>query len=906
MAINNFHFKLDIEREDYIPKFRSKQYDTAIFYVSLYKNGLPYHFENEQIKMFVKKTDGTIVYQEDNISIQDDEVKINVKNQALVCSGLTYAELEFKSSDGQVTSSTFVYEVKEKVGSDKSIESVTDIDTLDKLKKYMEDAKKELERFKNDLSKLEDLVANKDKLEGQNKEAKENIGELEKILENANNITSDEGKFITGNNVVSESTNGYIQDLKICGRSLVNILNYNTLTTTGSSTGNFTKSGNFIKCSVGSTGSKVAVLKPNIDINNKIVTVIIDNKSTSQFCDFGKRKDYITIKNLKSGLNVFTINTDTLQDGLFVGNIGTLQNGDTIEFSIMILEGDYTQNTPQYFEGLLSAGNGNKIEVSSLKWKGNLFDDKVFKPYITSENDSQYTLNYGAIWYNRVRLVDLPFKENTSYKFICTQKSSDATTKPRFYFHYTDGTEDQVTIANLEWETVTAISSPNKTLEYISATYGASGGVWTIKKNSICLYEDTSKSEYEPFKQDKKTILFKDNDNKWKPITNLPGYWENGKFVWGDTVELHSDGKYYLHVRTKTSKGTDLIGLVKEQNYPNRDGYYGFLPNKDGLKLSVPDKSNPYIICDKLKPVGTYIIAGSQYSDIDCVSYDPKYQCIRLAVPKGTNINTYLAEKNITFILPIDEKVYECLDISVRAFRNKTMLSIYSGAIDPGISYYVPTGFLSADNSISEKVETLDKYSEQNIKDINDLNFNMEQNYFNINRGILTDFNNGVQEGKYYLHSTSLIPNSPPTSQTSLYGVVQVFYKNYNELFQLVALHNSELWIRFRNGQDKWNPWNKILNSQDFETQHGSNGFLKFPNGSVLLFGSGVTSNGVLRINFKLTFAKSDDIVLTGSALDPSPQTVGFRNLTTTGCELTCSWAANPVGVKWFAFGKIQ
>ncbi|MDB8986962.1 BppU family phage baseplate upper protein, partial [Parabacteroides merdae] len=154
LAINNFHFKLDIEREDYIPKFRLKQYDTAIFYVSLYKNGLPYNFENQQIKMFVKKQDGTIVYQEDNISIEDDEVKINVKNQALVCSGLTYAELEFKSSDGQVTSSTFLYEVKEKVGSDKAIESVTDIATLDKLKKYMEDAKKELERFKIELSKI--------------------------------------------------------------------------------------------------------------------------------------------------------------------------------------------------------------------------------------------------------------------------------------------------------------------------------------------------------------------------------------------------------------------------------------------------------------------------------------------------------------------------------------------------------------------------------------------------------------------------------------------------------------------------------------------------------------------------------------------------------------------------------
>ncbi|CEP42293.1 Uncharacterised protein [[Clostridium] sordellii] len=226
MAVNNFHFKLDIEREDHIPKFRLKQYDTAIFYASLYKNGLPYHFENETIKMFVKKADGTIVYQEDNITIQDDEVKINVKNQALTSAGLTYAELELKSLSGQVTTATFVFDVREKVGSDKAIESITDICTLEKIDKYVGQAKKELDKFKQDLSKLEDLVSNKDKLEGQNTEAKINVKELERVLEQANNIVDNGGKKVIGNNIISESSNGYIQDIKLTGKTiLVNNLN---------------------------------------------------------------------------------------------------------------------------------------------------------------------------------------------------------------------------------------------------------------------------------------------------------------------------------------------------------------------------------------------------------------------------------------------------------------------------------------------------------------------------------------------------------------------------------------------------------------------------------------------------------------------------------------------------------
>ena len=227
MAVNNFHFKLDIEREDHIPKFRLKQYDTAIFYASLYKNGLPYHFEGEKIKMFVKKADGTIVYQEDNITIQDDEVKINVKNQALTASGLTYAELELRSTSGQVTTATFLFEVREKVGSDKAIESITDICTLEKLDRYVGQAKKELDKFKQELSKLEDLVANKDKLEGQNTEAKVNIKGLERVLEQANNIVSNGGKKVTGNNVITDSSNGFIQDIKLTGKTLVNIIPLN-------------------------------------------------------------------------------------------------------------------------------------------------------------------------------------------------------------------------------------------------------------------------------------------------------------------------------------------------------------------------------------------------------------------------------------------------------------------------------------------------------------------------------------------------------------------------------------------------------------------------------------------------------------------------------------------------------
>lgn len=880
MAINNFRFNLDIEKEDYIPKLKVKQYDTAIFYVNLFKNSSQFSVSNETIKMFVKKSDGTIVYQEEGITLDGSTIKINVNNQAFVCAGLTYAELELKSSDGQVTSSTFLYEVKEKVGSDKAIESATDIATLDKLKKYIEDAKKELERFKNDLSKLEDLVANKDKLEGQNKEAKENIGEIEKILEDANNITSDEGKYIIGNNVVSESTNGYIQDIKLYGRSLVNLSEQFRLSFELNTT-NWSKNiyrNIKTKLNVGTTYTfAYRQVEGKNDINGVIHEIVYTDNTNIRLFD-GPLNSY--------GFKVFTPikEIDRLEYAM-----RAYSNAETVNFEVMILEGDYTQNVSSLFEGIASTGNGNPIEVLSRKEDGNLIgyndlkintsisstgvevieNGRVSTDFIFVESNNQYyfegTNNYIS---------------NPTRSYVCQYDINKKFIGGRTYFdNYIFNT-----LSNCKYVRLFTHAISSATLTSLE------GVVYELYKGN--------KRKENIYKLDKKTILFKDTDNNWKPVKELRGI----DLDRCDTIESNKYYKFIKSVVFNNNSGWFLNDITKT----NTIQFSKILSDCEVLN------NNPNVLSDKFKNKFIYGLdeEGIFISRKDSSSNGAVYLRInrnKLETPDVEGLGKWLQNNNVTMLYKVNkEEVYECLDISVRTFRNKTMLSIDSGAIEPGISYYVPTGFLSADNSISEKVETLDKYPEKNIKDINDLTSKIENDYFNINRGILTDFNSGIQEGKYYLHSTSLIPNSPPTSQTSLYGIVQVFYKNYNELFQLVALHNSELWIRFRNGHDQWNSWSKILNSQDFETQHGSNGFLKFPNGSVLQFGSGVTNNGVLRINFKLAFAKSDDIVLSGSALDPSPQTVGFRNLTTTGCELTCSWAANSVGVKWFAFGKIQ
>ncbi|MBN8046947.1 hypothetical protein J0A94_03835 [Paraclostridium bifermentans] len=797
MAINNFRFNLDIEKEDYIPKLKIKQYDTAIFYVNLFKNSSQFSVSNETIKMFVRKTDGNVVYQEDGITLDGSTIKINVNNQSFTCSGLTYAELELKSSDGQVTSSTFLYEVKEKVGSDKAIESVTDIATLDKLKKYMEDAKKELEKFKNDFSKIEDLVANKDKLEGQNEDAKKNIVELGKVLEDANNITSDEGKYITGNNVVSESTNGYIQDLKLYGKSAVNrfrfrsqgVVNTNLYVYSKESPSDNTTGGKNLRI-FNNTGKNIVV-----DINSNGVY-----KRSIRLTSIEKFKD-VTLSN-EEYLYCFNALTS---DGWH----SELESDRKLLKNSCIVVDDFTvENIDTYFEGIASVGNGYEIEV--LSTNSNLFDGELRVAHLEGGKNiyREGTANTLSA------LIKIP----VGGTYYC--KCEGGTRNIVGYFK--DKPKPGEAPLKVGVDTITVDGSG-----YL-VFYMTNQSNITYPKNIMVNFGNIA-DPYITHKQDKKTILFKDSDNKWKTITNLTGYWENGKFIWGDTIEQHSDGKYYYHKR-----GFDFILNGSEAWGDNGTPQGGcstfYIRGFSGI-------SKFKILCDKfnynISPMLSTVGISSQ-SNILYLTVKTDY------ASNVTELKNKLKIDNIRLVFEDIEKIYECLDISTRAFRNKTMLSIYSGAIDPGISYYVPTGFLSADNSISEKVETLDKYSEKNTKDINDLTSNIENNYFNINRRLLTDFNNGTQEGKYYLHSSSLIPNSPPTSTTGLYGIVEVLYKNENELFQFVTLHSGESWLRFRNGHGDWDKWHKLVTQDDFPSNIDSQGtgYQYLPNGMLMQWGT--------------------------------------------------------------------
>ncbi|MEG1410951.1 MAG: BppU family phage baseplate upper protein [Terrisporobacter sp.] len=851
MAVKEFKFNLDIEKEDYIPRFKVKQYDTAIFYVNLLKNGTPFPITNETIKIFAKKSDGKLIYQEDEISIENGLIKINVKNQAFTSPGLAYAELELKSNTGQVTTATFIYEVREKVGSDKAVESVTDISTLEKIDKYVEEAKKELDKFKNDLSKLEDLVANKDKLEGQNTEAKVNISELEKVLDQANNIVSDEGKKVVGNNVLSDGvTNGYVQDIRLTGKTLVNEI---------LSRANFNGSDKTVYTNIKLQKGKLYA--------NKTYTYIplgVPSKCDSMYLGTSD-STMVAIRNAPVKPTTFILPRDALENELlphFYGADFTLD--DFINTKLLILEGDHTKNPPSYFESVKSVGDGtDNIEVSSCN--ENLFNGIFENLHIEGGTNILRIGSKGTVGF----ILKVP--QNTDLYMRAFDK------------HDRDSVGFSVNkpVAGDVLQNINIMSSTGKIINtgiynyvvvYVSSNYEVPDVI--ISMNKV--------DSYTPHKSNKKKLVYKDIDGVWKkPILR----------EW-DTIEQHSDGKYYYRRRSEETvlDGTQTVYLGN------------VVDDTTAFTIVIPNQAQDNslnVICDKM------LVNLECYSQpIEGLFVSSNSCFLRINSSKANTIETLktcLSTKPITIVYQMaQEEVYECLDISVRSFRDETMLSINAGPIDPGVEYYLPSSFVSADNSLSSKLENTDSELINLMFDY--LGHNHDSRYFTksesdqryplIYASDVTDFNTCLTEGVHSVGSSSDLPNAPYIDPgMGIYGTLEVLKKK-NEYIQRFTSNICKMFVRFRNYAGVWSSWNKAISDKDFQKEDASspNALTVFPDGtciqrgqiSLTFDGSHVDKSGY--IYYAIPFKEGSSNVCTGNVA--SNNWAGYS-------DLVCSVAAD-------------
>lgn len=351
------------------------------------------------------------------------------------------------------------------------------------------------------------------------------LDRVKKLEESTVSTVTTESDFTT----VEATNNGYFEDVKLEGKTLVNLATQPT--NNGSINNQY------------ATISTVTNIKPSTEY-----TYIIRNNGSETL------KLYL---NTNGGFDWFDLDVEA--NSTVIGKAKTLPtiDGDiwlslskteTVEqnLQVVLLEGDHTQNPPSYFEGLKSVGQSattsedgaDEIVVSSVKGDGNLFDFSKLNggefTTLNGKNVYKYTDNASFYFYSG------RFKKDTQYTITMTMfRDVGYETKGlNLQIAYTDGTSKNFSFTHGVTRIIT--SEKGKTIEKLSGSYNHGLNAY-IDLDSICLNEGEVAINHQPHQSDKKRLLYYNTETQT---------WEKPILRQWDSIEKHTNGKYYYHVRS--------------------------------------------------------------------------------------------------------------------------------------------------------------------------------------------------------------------------------------------------------------------------------------------------------------------------------------------------------------------
>lgn len=435
--------------------------------------------------------------------------------------------------------------------------------------------------------------------------------------------------------VASGSKNGVVKDLKISGKSLFNLCGKLQLSTDSSKVMAITdKSLKYMQ-----NGKLITLIN---NTGKKVVYDIFANET-----DKWVRSEIIRVgeqnKTLKLGASEYV--------GVVWGNKseGWTDSDTTIlKNTCILLEGDYNQNPPHYFEGIASVGNGNEIEVLSLNPTIN------YKDKYDSNVDGSYYFYQNGTKYDVSNMSSYNFKNNNYGVIKLVGKYTSHIT----FFNGNSFISGKLLEAPLFDE---IIKVPSNCTE--------------IRVG--CRNDLIAPNIY--LKQDKKPILFKDTDGAWKPVTELRGIDVNSCDILDSTAnKLY---RKYINVLLNGSEDISTYGELTT--------------NTMGFKINSITNFKPLglIISDKLRYLTPQenIIA----SDIEGVSMTQTTFAIRISKSKletqdVAGFKKWLQSNPVTVIYQLaQEKIYEVNTLDLESFENETMILFKYGVVNGSSEFYI-------------------------------------------------------------------------------------------------------------------------------------------------------------------------------------------------------------------------
>lgn len=500
------------------------------------------------------------------------------------------------------------------------------------------------------------------------------LDRVKKLEESTVSTVETESDFTT----VEATSNGYFEDVKLEGKTLVNLNNF--------------KKSSSLSDRVRWENNDVKNIQGGVtvwNLSDKPISIDVHHLDTDTY-----KAWYNVSSNSCKVISIGDNEKVGAVIGLFV-NGWTSSELDKLKKSVIILEGDHAQNPPSYFEGLKSVGDGaDEIVVSSVNPYGNLFDGELEVGSLNASGDTDWTS------YVKTGLI----RVKPSSEVICKigkYKGENATSTDIRMAEY-DMNKNFIKFSGGTYKAT--VSDKTHYVKFAKKLETSDDSRVDINAVSDVVVVYGNKLHDIPHQSDKKRLLFyNDETQNWeKPILR----------EW-DSIEKHTNGKYYYHQRS----GEVVLNGSEEWGKANTD-----YASESNISFVIPFTTisswgNKFqLICNPLPSVGG---SGGVWNGIkEGITTDGKslFICInktKLPTQDVQGFKQWLQTNNETVVYQLtQEKVYECTNIDLITYANETNFIVESGALSPKTTLKVHSNISNVVSLLQKKVSLL----ESNIK----------------------------------------------------------------------------------------------------------------------------------------------------------------------------------------------
>lgn len=553
------------------------------------------------------------------------------------------------------------------------------------------------------------------------------LDRVKKLEESTVSTVTTESAFTT----VEQTSNGYFEDVKLEGKTLVNIypkvtpalsvsdrdnLKYNVIKKEGyiKVTGSDLEATNYRYINMGRVNFEM--FKPN----TTYTVVFTKFKGSSRITIQNGNSQHPIVKggsiNAQDNKLLYTfVTTETLVKSEQILYLWVDPKSTTVDVEAenpMIFEGDLTANPPSgYIEGLKSVGQDvDEISVESVNENLIKLNSKIInRNGITYEfkDDGSIIANGTATGLSEIYLPVLG-SDKIDMK-IFNEKTVTLSGCPK------DGGSNKYRLGIVSnepaWKNINDIGNGCSCV-----ITSKDGNEWTIRltiysgqtvNNLVFLPKlqfGSNISNYQPHQSDKKRLLYYNEETQT---------WEKPILRQWDSIEKHANGKYYYHQRSaeEVLNGSgnvrfsyDSVVNTRENENNKTSIYFGFsVPNC----VTITFLDSPLVISDKFPSYSRGAVQNEVTNGI-CNNMGIRVSKSVIGYVDGDTtdvivqkLNTWLQTNNVTVVHQLaEEKVYECTNIDLITYANETNFIVESGAI-------APKSILKVHNNISNVVKIL-------------------------------------------------------------------------------------------------------------------------------------------------------------------------------------------------------